>query len=151
MRGYYGIGIYHGKKEVNVGTLYRSAYCFGASFVFTIGRRYQRQASDTVDATQHIPLYEFATYEQMFNHIPSGSRVVAIEQGGHEVNGRCHPRKAIYLLGAEDHGLPEPIIQQCDEVWSIPTIEPNSLNVATAGSIIMYDRIAKSNSLRLAV
>jgi hypothetical protein len=35
VRGYFGIGIYHGKTEENIGTLWRSAYAYGADFVFT--------------------------------------------------------------------------------------------------------------------
>ena len=42
MRGYFGIGIENIKTEANIGTLMRSSYAMGASFVFTIGRRYAR-------------------------------------------------------------------------------------------------------------
>jgi tRNA(Leu) C34 or U34 (ribose-2'-O)-methylase TrmL len=44
---YFEIGIYHPKTRNNVGTLWRSAYQLGASGLFTIGRRYERQSSDT--------------------------------------------------------------------------------------------------------
>jgi tRNA (guanosine-2'-O-)-methyltransferase len=44
MRGYYGIGIENVKTAENVGTLWRSAYILGASFIFTIGKRYKKQA-----------------------------------------------------------------------------------------------------------
>lgn len=40
-RGYFGIGIYHTKNVLNVGTLWRSAHNFGASFIFTVGMRYR--------------------------------------------------------------------------------------------------------------
>ena len=62
MIGYYVIGIYHTKTECNVGTLYRSAYQLGAAFVFTIGRRYKKQASDTYNTTLHIPLYHYESF-----------------------------------------------------------------------------------------
>ena len=65
MRGYFGIGVYHAKKDVNIGTLWRSAYIFGASFIFTIGRRFPKQASDTVKAFRHIPLFEYQTIEEL--------------------------------------------------------------------------------------
>lgn len=54
-RGYFGVGIYHTKTEQNVGTLMRSAQCFGAAFVFTIGKRYHRQSSDTMNAMNALP------------------------------------------------------------------------------------------------
>lgn len=34
---YFAIGIYHPKTEMNMGTLWRSAYQLGASYIFTIG------------------------------------------------------------------------------------------------------------------
>lgn len=37
--GYFGIGILQGKTEGNQGTIWRSAFQFGAAFVFTIGAR----------------------------------------------------------------------------------------------------------------
>lgn len=42
----FGIGVYHPKHEINIGTLIRSAYIFGANYVFTVGRRYKRQSSE---------------------------------------------------------------------------------------------------------
>lgn len=49
-RGYFGIGIYNPKTETNMGTLWRSAYNFGADFIFTIGMRYKKMGSDTAKA-----------------------------------------------------------------------------------------------------
>ena len=36
MSGYFEIGIYNGKTEVNMGTLWRSAYQLGASGIFIV-------------------------------------------------------------------------------------------------------------------
>ncbi len=52
-----------------------------------------------------------------------------------------HPERAIYLLGAEDTGLPESVQSLCQSIIHIKS--PMCLNVAVAGSIIMYDRISK--------
>ena len=40
MKGYFGIGIEGPSKAVNVGTLFRTAHAFGASFVFTVRAQY---------------------------------------------------------------------------------------------------------------
>ena len=53
--GFYGIGIMHGKHDHNIGTLWRSAYIMGASFIFTLGRAYKQQTSDVVNAWTKIP------------------------------------------------------------------------------------------------
>lgn len=52
-----------------------------------------------------------------------------------------HPRCCVYLLGAEDGGIPTTILERCSKIVSINT--PMYLNVATAGSIVLYDRQAK--------
>ena len=51
-----------------------------------------------------------------------------------------HPRRAIYLLGAEDHGLPPRILKD-NIVVQIPTVKPISLNVSVSGSIILSHRL----------
>ena len=54
-----------------------------------------------------------------------------------------HPERAIYLLGAEDHGLPPAIVRQCSHVVSLEAARTPSYNVAVAGSLVMYDRLSK--------
>jgi tRNA G18 (ribose-2'-O)-methylase SpoU len=58
MSGYFEIGINNGKTEHNIGTLWRSAYQLGANSIFTIGRRYNKQSSDTYNVPDQIPLRE---------------------------------------------------------------------------------------------
>lgn len=145
MRGYFGIGAYNIKNENNIGTLWRSAHAFGASFIFVIGRRYKKQASDTSKAYKHIPLINYRDFDHFYSSIPYNCRLIGIENDN---NARClvkfcHPQNCIYLLGAEDTGLPNKIISKCWCTIKIPTIF--CINVSMAGSIVLYDRIAKLN------
>jgi tRNA (guanosine-2'-O-)-methyltransferase len=144
-RGYFGIGIYHTKTKANVGTLWRSAFNFGAAFIFTIGRRYEKQSSDTVRADKHIPLYHYITFEEFYENTPFNCQLIAIEQSDKSVDVKkfTHPERCIYLLGAEDHGLPDKILDKSKKIVHIDT--PQCLNVATAGSIIMFDRLNKGS------
>ena len=148
-RGYFGIGVYHPKTEVNVGTLWRSAHLFGAAFVFTVGRRYSRQATDTPKTTRHTPLFHFPDVDDLREHLPHGAPLVGVEMvpEAWPLPRFVHPERAVYILGAEDSGLPERGLQQCHTAVSIPTVRPQSLNVAVAGSIILYDR-ASANPYR---
>lgn len=141
-RGYFGIGIYHGKTANNLGTLWRSAYQFGAMFIFTIGQRFPKQASDTVKSWQHIPAFEYKTFEQFNENRPHDCPLVGIEFPGRELKTYHHPERAIYLLGAEDHGLPDKILDKCQTVLEIPAQRQASFNVAVAGSIIMFHRFS---------
>ena len=81
------------------------------------------------------------TFEQYLEHRPVNSILVAIEEGGTPLSEFDHPPQAIYLLGAEDYGLPGPIIKKCNCVVSLEAMTRPSYNVAVAGSIVLYDRV----------
>lgn len=142
--GYFGIGIFHGKHLVNLGTLWRSAYQLGADYIFTIGARYQSQRSDTVSASNHIPSYNYSDFDSFLSHQPHNATLIAVEFGGKPLTTFHHPKQAVYLLGAEDHGLPSEVLDKCPLRLSIPAINIESYNVSVAGSIVMYDRLSKT-------
>ena len=139
-RGYFEIGVYHVKSKCNIGTLWRSAYQLGAAGIFTIGRRYTGQASNTCKAERHIPLRHYTDWEEFCVGRPLGAQLVGIEMGGRSLSTFTHPQRAIYLLGAEDHGLPDGIIRHCQHVVSLDAVRQASYNVSVAGSIVMYHR-----------
>ena len=143
-RGYFGIGVYHPKTAVNIGTLWRSALIFGADFIFTIGRRYNKQASDTLKTWRHVPLFNFQTFEEFQSSIPYDCILVYVELADHSegLDTFKHPERAVYLLGAEDNGIPEVLING-KRVIQIPGVNDFCLNVSVAGSIVMYDRLVK--------
>lgn len=138
-RGYFGIGIENNIKEHNLGTLWRSAHAFGATFVFTVGRRYEHQHSDVQHVTRHMPLFAFDTLMDMRKQCPNVA-IFGIEflQADMNLHSFSHPERAIYLLGSEGRGLSHDAIAMCDHVISIPTIL--CLNVASAGTVVLYDR-----------
>lgn len=144
-RGYFGIGVYLPKTEENIGTLWRHARLYGADFIFTIGRRYRKQASDTSNTQLHIPLYHYEDYTDFENHLPTNCPVVCVElaEGSQSLPDVNHPERAVYLLGAEDRGIPEEILKG-KQVIQIPSIEPQSMNVAVSGTLVMYDRLVKA-------
>lgn len=141
-RGYYEIGIYHPKTEHNVGTLWRSAYQLGAAGIFVIGPRFPAgQASDTYRSWRHLPFRQYDTFELFQATRPYDAPLVAVEIGGKPLASFAHPPRALYLLGAEDHGLPPLVLSHCQAVVQIETIRVPSCNVAVAGSIVMYHRL----------
>lgn len=143
-RGYTGIGIYRGKYCDNIGTLWRSAQLFGVDFIFTIANRYTGHRTDTLKTPRHMPLFQFETYEEFNKAMPINAEIVCIEQNGkHTLSKANHPEQAIYLLGAEDDGLPEEIMRG-NQTIEIETMRPRSMNVAVAGSIVLHDRYVKS-------
>lgn len=140
MRGYFEIGAVNTKRETNVGTLWRSAYQFGAAGIFLVGRRFERMSSDTTATYRHIPLREHVTTEDFLRALPFDAPLVAVETGGRDLLGFVHPERAVYVLGAEDYGLPKAILSASHHVISIPSTRTHSFNVAVAGSIVMFHR-----------
>ena len=142
-RGYFGVAVWHPKAGVNIGTLWRSAAILDAAFIATIGKRYPKQSSDTIQAPRHTPLWHFETPEDFWAHIPQDCNPVAVElhPRSKPLPTFRHPERAVYILGPEDGTLP-PLF--CDRAFGIIQI-PGAycFNLAVAGSIVLYDRMAK--------
>lgn len=140
-RGYYGIGVEGGAKPMNFGNLARTAHGFGASFVFTVAsEKYIKQPkSDTTKSDNHMPWYEYKNIKE-FN-LPQKCQLVGVEliEDAENLPEFRHPMKAAYVLGPEGGELSKEMIELCNFVVKIPT--RFCLNVATAGAIIMYDRM----------
>ncbi len=144
MRGYWGIGIYNPKHEANLGGVWRSAQAFSANFIFTVGpRRYSEQCTDIMKSTRHVPLFHYPTIEDLKSHLPHGCPLIAIEYplAKQSLREFSHPERVVYLLGSEDNGLPERVINQCHFTITIPT--KVCLNLASAATVVMYDRILR--------
>lgn len=143
-RGFFGIGIERGKTTTNLGTLWRSAVCMDASFIFTVGARYHPQASDTVKSWRHVPYFKYADVADFRAHIPHDVVPVGVEltADAQPLETFPHPPRAVYLLGPEDGSLSGAALELCASVVKIDTRW--CLNVAAAGSVLMYDRRQKA-------
>lgn len=135
-RGVTGIGIYGNKFEVNFGTLIRTASCLGADFAFTVKHRYKSQTS-ACGHDQHFPIFRFENINELKEVV--NSPLIGVEEGGKELSTFRHPEQAVYLLGAEDSGLPDEVIAQCNDIVGIDS--EYCLNVSVAGSIIIHDKL----------
>jgi tRNA G18 (ribose-2'-O)-methylase SpoU len=144
---FFGIGILNGKTPENLGVLWRSAQNLGASFIFTIGNRYAKQACDTHNAVKSMPYFHYENFEAFYKNLPKGARLVGVEltERAQSLETFNHPRRCVYLLGAEDHGLSNAALEKSH--FLVKFKSQLSLNVSVAGSIVMYDRgINKSRS-----
>ena len=137
---FFGIGIQNGKTPENLGALWRTAQNLGASFIFTIGNRYAKQASDTHHAVKAMPYFHYETFDAFYDNLPKGAMLVGVEmkKGAVDLETFKHPRRCVYLLGAEDHGLSNKACEKSHHLVRFKSVK--SLNVAVAGSIVMYDR-----------
>ena len=146
MAGYFGIGIYHNKCKRNIGTLWRGAQLFNTSHVFTILRRYKWMPSDTLKTWRNVPFFHHETIDAFKDNLPMDCELVGVEltDDAIDIIEFVHPKRAIYLLGAEDSGLPDEILALCSKV--IRLSGKHSMNVSTAGTLVMYDRYVKSQN-----
>ncbi len=142
MRGYFAIGVEGISKAMNVGSLFRTAHAFGASFVFTVAANYARSEggkSDTSDAPGHVPFYSFPHIASMV--LPRDCVLVGVELTDDAIDlpSFRHPPQAAYVMGPERGNLSPEMMKKCDFVVKIPT--RFCVNVGVAGAILMYDRI----------
>lgn len=148
-RGFFAIGVFDVKHMSNVSMLWRTANVMGADFIFTIGQRYRpkKKKIDTMNTPEHKPLFEFDDWDTFRDCVPKGSEIVGVEMSekSRHINDFTHPQRAIYLLGAEDVGLSNEIMEDCDHLVQLPGSP--SMNVAISGSIVLYDRSSKESKL----
>ena len=142
---FFGIGVYEPKTSHNIGTLWRSAFILGASYIFIIGGKYNHQGSDTSKAWSKIPFFKYDNFDHFYESMPHSTQLVGLEMGENvtQLSTFEHPPRASYLLGAEDNGLPVSIVNRCHHLVKLPG--KSSLNVAVTGSIVIYDRLSKRN------
>ena len=141
MRGYFGIGAEGISKPMNLGNLIRSAHAFGASFVFLVDAHYTigSALSDTSQAEAQLPLYRFASVEELV--LPGRCLLIGVEllDEAVELPSFRHPQNAAYVFGPERSSLSPEMVARCDHVVKIPT--RFCINLAVAGAIVMYDRM----------
>jgi tRNA G18 (ribose-2'-O)-methylase SpoU len=136
-RGYFAIGIEGVSKAVNLGNVLRSAHAFGAAFVFTIGAdaRVMDTIADTSKASSHLTFCHCQSIDEL--RLPRGCRLIGIELVDQRSSFRFLPtrrRRPMSLVSPE-------ILGRCQHLVRIPTAF--SLNLATAGAIVMYDRLRR--------
>ncbi len=142
MRGYFAIGAEGISKARNLGALMRTAHAFGASFFFTVDMDHRLRDiydSDTSKSVEHVPLYRWASIDDMA--LPNGCQLVGVELTDDAVDlpSFRHPTAAAYVLGRERGDLTPGMLDRCDHVVKIPT--KFCVNVSVAGALVMYDRI----------
>ncbi len=142
-RGYFGIGVERPKGSDNYGTMLRSAFCFDAAYIYTVGRRFPKQCSDTTQSWRHVPAFEYADVADWAAHIPYDAVPIGVELSDRAkpLETFTHPERAVYILGPEDGSLSREAQLVCRDVVQIDT--RFCLNVASAATVLLYDRNMK--------
>lgn len=142
-RGWCAIGIEGGKDPRNLGVLWRSAVCLGASYVFTTGRRFEKSCADTPKSWKKLPCFSYESTEDFLAHRPYDVPLIGVEltEEAKPLESFSHPERAIYLLGPKDGSLSLRAQDACQQLVSFDSAY--CLNVAMAGTVLLYDRQTK--------
>jgi RNA methyltransferase, TrmH family len=116
----------------NVGALLRAADAFGAGVELSqgcadpVGPKALRASAGAVF---RVPVGAAA-----------GRRIALVAHGGRQLGELELADPIVFVLGAEREGLPQDVLERCDETATILMPGPaESLNVAAAGAIALYE------------
>jgi len=128
--------------STNLGVLLRSAEAAGVGEVFIGGDpRYHPGAARGAD--RHVLLSWLREPAELLDLADSrGYGLVAVQQSpaASRYDLASYPPHPLFVLGAEAAGLPRELLLACDQVVEIPIVgQIDSLNVATAGTIVLFD------------
>ncbi len=128
------LGLWQISDPGNVGTLLRTADAFGAGVSLSpecADPLAPRALRASAGAIFRVPLVGW-------DELPARKVALVAHDGEPIVTAPLEPPLA-FLLGSEREGLPEELVTQCHKV-SIPTPgDAESLNVAAAGAIALYE------------
>lgn len=132
-----GLALWHVGDPGNVGTLIRTADALGPAFVALSPGCADPTGPKALRASMgslfRVPLAGF-------DEAP-GPRIALVPHAGRPLPDVDLGERATFVLGAEREGLTPEMIQDCDAVASIPLAAgAESLNVAVAGAIALYER-----------
>jgi tRNA G18 (ribose-2'-O)-methylase SpoU len=133
-------------KEHNVGSLVRTAHAAAATEVILVGEReWNLEAARTAEL--YTTITQLTDIDAFRSHLTSHRwNLVAVELDSRAVSlfDARYPDRPCFLLGAELGGVPDELLDESELVVQIPQwgLVP-SLNLAVAGSIVLYDFLAK--------
>ena len=123
----------------NVGTLLRSADAFDAGIALSAGcadPTGPKALRASMGAIFRVPVVGFDE--------PLGRRIALVPRGGEPLAEVDLSGEVVLVLGAERDGLPAEVLERCDVRASIPhRVGAESLNVAMAGTVALYERLRR--------
>ena len=128
------VGLWRVSDPGNVGTLLRTADAFGAALALSEGcadPTGPRAVRASAGAIFRVPIMRWS-------ELPERGFALVARAGEPLADVELEPPLA-FLLGSERDGLPEALVTQCHKA-TIPTPgDAESLNVAAAGAIALYE------------
>ena len=134
----------------NVGAFFRTADAVGLSHIhlsgFTGAPPSKQIAKTALGAEQTVPWARTDPFALIRERRETGWETAAVETVEHAVDlFEWQPRfPVLVVFGHEVDGLPADLVQGCDTRVRIPMVgRKRSLNVATAGGVVLYELFRK--------
>jgi TrmH family RNA methyltransferase len=138
------LALWHVADAGNVGTLLRSADAFGASIALSAGcadLTNPRVVRASMGALFRVPTARFDDAPRPW--------VALAAHTGTPLDELALGEPVSFVLGAEREGLPDDVLQRCEEVATIPLAgDAESLNVAMAGTVALYEATRRAKHLQ---
>ncbi len=129
------LALWHVGDPGNVGTLLRTADAFGAGIALSQGcadPTGPKAVRASVGAIFRVPVARFDDAPRPW--------LALVPHGGTDLSQVLDSGHGSFVLGAERDGLPEDVLARCDSRATIALApDSESLNVATAGAIALYE------------
>lgn len=140
------IAVINMSKEMNIGSLLRTSHATGVQELLLVGEAsFNTYAAATADKWTDVS-YLQSTEELIAHAKEQEMEIVAIEKSDTSVSlfEAEYPKRPLFVLGAEKFGVPQDVLDAAVLTVEIPQwgLVP-SLNVAAAGSVVIYDYLAK--------
>ena len=129
----------------NLGTICRSAYCFGAQGII-LNKDQSVDITPAVckasaGAVEYLSVAKVTNLARSLEYLKeNGFWTYAAVAGASETLSQLKPSpKMVLVMGSEGEGIRRLVLEKCDFQFSIPMVrEFDSLNVAQAASVILY-------------
>jgi tRNA G18 (ribose-2'-O)-methylase SpoU len=135
------IALENTERDINMGTIVRSANAFGVRRVIVIGRRqWNKRGAMATDKYLHVE-YLSATEEFVERMREEGRSIVAIDNvpGSVKLAQTELPRDAVLVFGQEGPGISKELIEAADVIVAIEQFgSTRSINVGAAATVAMY-------------
>lgn len=142
------IALENPKYGHNVSGAIRAASCFGIEQVFWSGSRVRLDLESKTRLPREERMKGYGAVQaiesdRFFDAFPAGTVPVAIEltPNAELLTQFEHPENALYVFGPEDGSIKSVTLRHCQRFVAIPT--HHCLNLATAISVVLYDRRMK--------
>lgn len=140
------------RSAFNVGSIFRTADAGAVEHIYLCGQvtcwpPHPKLEKTSLGAHEYVPWSRHAqTLEAIARLKARGIPVVGLETapGAQDMQGYRWPSPVAIVFGHEVVGLSDEVLAACDALVRIPAFGvKNSLNVATAFGIVLYDVLSK--------